>query len=48
MWLARWLRSTGYVTLAENITDINDMIYAAAPGASVKLAADASDCRSVA
>jgi len=44
LWLARWLRSTGYdVTLAENITDINDKIYAAAPGASAKLAADASD-----
>jgi len=44
MWLARWLRSTGYdVTLAENITDINDKIYAAAPGASATLAADASD-----
>src|SRR5436190_5028288 len=44
MWLAHWLRSTGYdVTLAENITDINDKIYAAAPGASATLAADASD-----
>ena len=44
MWLARWLRSTGYdVTLAENITDINDKIYAAAPGASAELAAKASD-----
>jgi cysteinyl-tRNA synthetase len=44
MWLARWLRSNGYdVTLAENITDINDKIYAAAPGASAKLAADASE-----
>ncbi|MGZ4308373.1 MAG: cysteine--tRNA ligase [Gaiellaceae bacterium] len=44
MWLARWLRSTGYdVMLAENITDINDKIYAAAPGASAKLAAEASD-----
>jgi cysteinyl-tRNA synthetase len=44
MWLARWLRASGYdVTVAENITDINDKIYAAAPGASAKLAADASD-----
>src|SRR5438552_4353691 len=43
MWLARWLRSTGYdVTLAENITDINDKIYAAAPGASAELAENAS------
>jgi cysteinyl-tRNA synthetase len=44
MWLKRWLERTGYeVKLAENITDINDKIYAAAPGASAKLAADASD-----
>jgi cysteinyl-tRNA synthetase len=43
MWLKRWLERTGYeVTLVENITDINDKIYAAAPGASAKLAADAS------
>jgi cysteinyl-tRNA synthetase len=43
MWLKRWLERTGYeVRLAENITDINDKIYAAAPGASAKLAADAS------
>jgi cysteinyl-tRNA synthetase len=43
MWLRRWLRERGYeVTLAENITDINDKIYAAAPGASAQLAADAS------
>jgi cysteinyl-tRNA synthetase len=44
LWLKRWLERTGYeVKLAENITDINDKIYAAAPGASAKLAADASD-----
>ncbi len=44
MWLKRWLERTGYdVTLVENITDINDKIYAAAPGASAQLAADASD-----
>ena len=43
MWLKRWLEATGYdVTLVENITDINDKIYAAAPGHSAELAADAS------
>ena len=43
MWLRRWLQATGYdVTLVENITDINDKIYAARPGASAELAADAS------
>src|SRR4051812_28080121 len=43
MWLKRWLEETGYeVTLAENITDINDKIYAAAPGNSAALAADAA------
>jgi cysteinyl-tRNA synthetase len=43
MWLRRWLRERGYdVTLVENITDINDRIYEAAPGASAALAADAS------
>ena len=43
MWLKRWLGETGYaVTLAENITDINDKIYAAAPGRSAELAAEAS------
>ncbi len=43
MWLKRWLESRGYdVTLAENITDINDKIYAAAPGASAELAARAA------
>src|SRR6476646_77249 len=45
MWLRRWLRERGYdVTLVENITDINDKIYEAAPGASAALAADASRC----
>src|SRR3954466_10906768 len=43
MWLKRWLEETGYeVTLAENITDINDKIYTAAPGNSAQLAADAA------
>jgi cysteinyl-tRNA synthetase len=43
MWLRRWLDEQGYdVTLVENITDVNDKIYAAAPGASAQLAADAT------
>ncbi|HEU5066408.1 MAG TPA: cysteine--tRNA ligase [Gaiellaceae bacterium] len=43
MWLRRWLAERGYdVTLVENITDINDKIYAAAPGDSARLAADAT------
>src|SRR5262245_31126554 len=43
MWLRRWLQLSGYdVTLVENITDINDKIYLAAPGDSARLAADAS------
>jgi cysteinyl-tRNA synthetase len=43
MWLRRWLQEQGYeVMLVENITDINDKIYAAAPGASAKLAQDAT------
>ena len=43
MWLERWLVANGYETkLVINITDINDKIYDAAPGASAKLAADAS------
>src|SRR3954453_12269319 len=43
MWLKRWLAEQGYeVTLVENITDINDKIYAAAPGDSARLAAEAS------
>jgi cysteinyl-tRNA synthetase len=44
LWLKRWLELGGYeVTLVENITDINDKIYAAAPGDSARLAAEASD-----
>jgi cysteinyl-tRNA synthetase len=43
MWLKRWLEHQGYdVTLVENITDINDKIYLAAPGNSAQLAADAA------
>ena len=43
MWLKRWLERSGYdADLVENITDINDKIYAAAPGHSGELAADAS------
>jgi cysteinyl-tRNA synthetase len=43
MWLRRWLQERGHdVTLVENITDINDKIYAAAPGDSARLAADAA------
>jgi cysteinyl-tRNA synthetase len=39
MWLRSWLRSQGYdATFVHNITDINDKIYDAAPGASAELA----------
>jgi len=39
MWLRNWLRHRGYeVTLVHNITDVNDKIYDAAPGASAELA----------
>jgi cysteinyl-tRNA synthetase len=44
MWLRSWLRLRGYdVTLVHNITDINDKIYDAAPGASAELAARATE-----
>jgi cysteinyl-tRNA synthetase len=43
MWLRAWLRERGYdATLVHNITDINDTIYHAAPGASAELAARAT------
>jgi len=43
LWLKRWLAASGYETkLVVNITDINDKIYDAAPGASAQLAADAT------
>src|SRR5438105_13879201 len=44
MWLRSWLRLRGYeATLVHNITDINDKIYEAAPGASAALAQHATD-----
>src|SRR6059058_4901798 len=44
MWLRSWLRLRGYeATLVHNITDINDKIYRAAPGASAELARDATE-----
>src|SRR5918994_1505947 len=43
LWLKRWLAVGGYETvLAINITDINDKIYDAAPGASADLAEEAT------
>jgi cysteinyl-tRNA synthetase len=43
LWLKRWLASRGYdVTLVENITDVNDRIYEAAPNHSAQLAAEAA------
>src|SRR2546421_8140210 len=44
MWLRTWLRLRGYeATLVHNITDINDKIYAAAPGESAELARRATE-----
>ena len=44
IWLRAWLRSQGRdVQLVHNITDINDRIYEAAPGASAELAARATE-----
>ena len=43
MWLRAWLRERGYTaTFVHNITDVNDKIYDAAPGASAELAARAT------
>lgn len=42
-WVARWLRGRGQqVKLVHNITDVNDKIYDAAPGASAARAAEAT------
>src|SRR3954471_12643532 len=43
LWLKRWLTLRGYETkLVVNVTDINDKIYDAAPGASARLAQEAT------
>ncbi len=43
MWLRSWLLARGYeATLVHNITDVNDKIYDAAPGASAALAEQAT------
>ena len=44
MWLRNWLHTQGRdVKLVHNITDINDRIYEAAPGASAELAERATE-----
>ena len=44
MWLRSWLRERGYdVIYVHNITDVNDKIYEAAPGASAQRAAEATE-----
>jgi cysteinyl-tRNA synthetase len=44
MWLRNWLRLQGRdAKLVHNITDINDKIYEAAPGASAARAAEATE-----
>src|SRR5918994_1263204 len=43
VWYKRWLRELGYaVTLFHNVTDVNDKIYEAAPGASAERARQAT------
>ena len=43
MWLRAWLRHRGYdAVFVHNITDVNDKIYDAAPGASAELAGRAT------
>jgi cysteinyl-tRNA synthetase len=42
-WLRNWLRERGYdVVYVHNITDVNDKIYEAAPGASAARAREAT------